>query len=52
MSFEEKERRKNDKATAFGISAVFFIAAWVIHLFPETILNFYPETVSRFFISF
>lgn len=43
--------KKNDHATAFGISGIFFIAAWVIHLFPETILNFYPDTISKILLA-
>lgn len=45
-------KKQSDNATAFGISAVFFVAAWMIYLFPETILNFYPETISKLLLAF
>ena len=54
MSSKEKNdvKKQSDNATAFGISAVFFVAAWMIYLFPETILNFYPETISKLLLAF
>lgn len=45
-------KKQSDNATSFGISAVFFVAAWMIYLFPETILNFYPETISKLLLAF
>jgi len=48
---EDINKKQSDHATAFGISAIFFIASWVIHLFPETILHFFPGTISKILLA-
>lgn len=52
MASEEIIKKQNKRATSFGMSATFFVAAWVVHLFPETILNFYPEFISKILLAF